>query len=214
MGRKRTFDKCYISNAGYDSSWSPALISTRVNANGGHYTGTTVTSKTTHVVATPKAWKGQTGAVKQALEQNRDTHRDIKIVSFDWLDDTWRNEKKNNATFPYEWTKLDPKSNTISKGEDEPGNTQKKASGKASKEKGEPKSHAGMVAEAFYESTDQFVDEKTKKDMERKIDQQRRVQKTIEEEERAAKKAEEAKKAAASFQKGAKKARNDTFSGE
>lgn len=213
MGKK-TFDKCYISNAGHDSSWKPNHMGTRIRANGGVYVGNKIEAKTTHLVVTPKAWKAQKGPVKQALELNRDTDRDIKIVSFDWLDDTWRNEKKNNATFPYEWTKLDPKANSTSNGEDRPRKTQENASRKSSKENEGPKSHVGMVAEAFYDSTDRFVDEKSKKEMDKKIEQHRRVQKSMEEEEKAAKKAEEAKKAAASFQKGAKQARNDTFSGK
>lgn len=210
-GRTRIFAKCYITNVGYYQEWTPNNISTRVNSNGGHYQQK-ISNETTHLVVTPKAWKAQGTVVKHALELNRDSGRDIKIVSFDWLDDSWNNENRKNET-PYQWEKLDPKSKDP-KGNDEPKKVQK-ANGKQTKEVEGPKSYVGMMAEVFQESTDKFVDATEKKRIEKQIESARRVRAEMEKEEREERelKDKEKEKTAATFQKGAKKARNDIFSG-
>lgn len=239
---KRFFNKRYIVVVGHEKDWTPTAISKRINNNGGNHQSK-INRDTTHLVATSKAWKRQGGLVKDALvlnddkDNNRSTeqkHR-INIVTFDWLDDSWRGEKTKHED-PYRWEKIDPKA--MQKGDDtneedssdeqssnsEPTKTKKKTNGKPNgkakaKANGKrvqvvdgPKSHKGLMAQVFQESTDKYVNQAEAAAIKRKQEYERRIADQLAEEERKEK--EEKKKAAAAFKKGAKKCRNEIFSGE
>ena len=105
---------------------------------------------------------------------------------------------------PYLWEKLDA---SLHKRDA----AQKRAE-KANKPK-EPKSHVGMLKEVFDESTEKFVSEKERKRVDRQIEEEVRARKAIEEEEKMERHAERRKKAEL-FGRGAKKARNEIFTGE
>ena len=240
---KRFFKKCYIVAVGSEKGWSPSLISKRINSNGGHHQRT-ITKDTTHVIATAKAWKKQGALIKEALAINDDIDnkrktkhkKKIHIVSFTWLDDSFLSEKVKGEQ-PFKWEFIQPKA--MQNGEDaddedsteeedddnEPAKVQKKPNGKthakvdgktAAKkaqemEEQEPKSHKGMMAQVFEESTNQYVNAKEAAAIKKKQENERRIAEELAEEER---KEKEAKKAAAAFKKGAKKCRNEIFSGE
>lgn len=236
---KRFFNKCYIVAVGSEKGWSPSLISKRINSNGGHHQSK-ITKDTTHLVATYNAWKKQGGLIKEALAINDDIdnkrkskHKQkIHIVSFTWLDDSWLAEKAKGEQ-PFKWEIILPK--VMQNGEDaddedtpdeesgdnEPARTQKKPNGKAAvngkasaqnlQAVEEPRSHKGMMAQVFEESTNQYVNAKEAAAIKKKQENERRIAEELAEEER---KEKEAKKAAAAFKKGAKKCRNEIFSGE
>lgn len=211
----KCFRACSITTVGHDKDWNISNIGSRINANGGHHQGNKITNKTTHLAVTHKQWKTQGQVVKDALALNRDSKRSIKIVSFDWLDDVFQNQKRKPEG-PYMWEKLAPKNDGDDSMNEDTSKKRKKANPKSTDGVGGPKNHVGMMAEVFQESTEKFVDAKEKKRIQKQMESAKRVREEFEREEREAKeKAErDAKRAAAAFQKGAKKARNQIFSGK
>jgi len=201
MGKTRYFKDCVISHIGYDKEWKPNSIGSRVIANGGLFQNERITEKTTHLVVTPKAWKAQGPAVKEALCLNKEGNRDIKIVSFDWLEDSWRNGLK--STRPYEWLRLDAKAR----------NGGKTGQPTQTPDSETPKGTVGIMAEVLEESTDKFLDASDKKRIAREVETTRRVQQEMEN-ERLEEKKKEIEKQAYAYQKGAKKARNEIFTGK
>lgn len=210
---KRFFNKRYIVAVGTEKEWSSAMISKRINFNGGHHQNK-ITKDTTHLVVTARAWKAQHETVKEALAVNDDIdnkrntkHKQrISIVSFDWLDDSWRGEKAKLEE-PYKWEKIDPKA--LKKGanaddQDNPsdddsdsdsseiqqkparkpaGKANAKAKGKKTKENEEPKSHKGMITEVFQESTDKYVSAKEVAAIQKRQEHERRVMEQLAAEE-------------------------------
>ena len=163
-----------------------------------------VNASTTHVVASKKAWERKDAAVQTALKYNQDGAADIYIVSFDWLEDSVNNRSKKKEG-PYLWEKLDAAHNKAAK----------KAE-KAEAVKG-AKSGPGMMHEVLQGGTEGYVDERDRKKVERQIEEERRVKKQMEEEEKREKeeaKAREKRKKAEVYAKGAKKARNEIFTGD
>lgn len=174
-------------------------VSGCIAAAGGSYESH-VTDRTTHVVASEKAWKRKDANVAKALDLNANGGRDIKIVSFDWLEDTATNKSRKKEG-PYLWEKLDA-------------SLQKRDAAHRREEKAkEPKSHVGMLKEVFDESTEKYVDERTRKKLDKQLELQKRAEQEVDEEE-AKRERREAKKKAEAFGKGAKKARNELFTGK
>ena len=201
MGRGRALIKCNIAIAGQYREYPYAKVSGWITNLGGN-PSTSVNEKTTHVVASEKAWKRQDASVTKALKLIQEDEVDIKIVSYDWLEDSVNNKSKKREG-PYLWQKLDGLS------------AKKDAARKREQKAKEPrKGHVGMMADVFQESTEKFVDPKEARKVEQQIEEERRVKKHLEEEEKKEKKEEERRKKAALFGHGAKRARNDLFTGE
>ena len=202
MGRGRALLKCKIAVAGQYREYGYGKVSGWINNLGGSASAS-VNKDTTHVVATEKAWKRKDAAVAQAIKLNEQGEADIKIVSFDWLEDSVNNKTKKREG-PYLWTKLD---GTVAKHD--------AARARAEKAK-KPKGHVGMMAEVFQQSTEQYVDPRQAKEVERQIKRDQKAREAQEEDERQEKKAkkeQERKKAADAFGRGAKKAKNEIFTG-
>ena len=194
----KSLNKCYIVIAGqYRVDKYQNNVPGWIQSAGGR-TQSQVDDNTTHVLASEKAWKRKDGAVTKALKLNQEEGRDIKIVSFDWLEDCANNRSKKKEG-PYLWEKLN---NSPQKRD----NAHKRA--EEAKEN-EPRNHVGMMKQVFDESTEQFVDENARKRVEREIEKEGEVRKAIEDDEKRER--EERKKKAQVFGRGAKKARNEMF---
>ena len=194
--------KCYITPVGTYKDWTPSILYKWISNAGGHLESK-ITDQTTHLVVHDKAWKNMAEMVKKGLQLNKEEGRDIKIVSYDWLEDSICNKTRKKEG-PYRWEKLD---RARLERED------RKGKGKAVEG---PKGHVGLMAEVFQESTEMFVDEKDRRRMERLAEEQRRVRREMEAEEKREReeaRKEERRKQAKLFGKGAKKARNEIFSG-
>ena len=202
MGRGRALAKCHVAVAGQYREYPYAKVSGWISNLGGN-ASTTVTMSTTHVVATDKAWKRKDPAVAAALKSNEEDDADIKIVNFDWLEDSvnTRSKKREN---PYLWEKLDA---AITKQ-----NAAKLREEKANAKK--HKRHVGLMAELFDDSTDMFVDPKEKRRIQKQIEEERRVKESLAEEALQEKKERERRERAEIMGHGAKKARNDIFTGK
>ena len=200
MGRGRALLKCHIAVAGQYREYPYGKVSNWISNLGGS-ASMSVNSNTTHVVATEKAWKRKDAAVANALKLIEQGEADIKIVSFDWLEDSVNNKTRKREG-PYLWTKLD---STVAKQD-----AARAREEKAKKAKG----HAGMMAEVLQASTEQYVDPRQAKALQKQIEREKRAKEQEEAEEREAKKEEEPKKKAEAFGRGAKKARNDLFTGK
>lgn len=198
MGRGRALAKCNIAVAGQYHDYPYSKVSGWIDNLGGS-ASTSVSTSTTHVVATEKAWKRKDRAVKEALKLIEDDEADIRIVSFDWLEDSVNNRTKKREG-PYLWQKLDA---TVVKHD-----AAKAREQKAKKSKG----HVGMMAEAFQDGTEKWVDPKEARQVERQIAEEQRVRATMEEEEKREKEAER-KELAEDFKRKAKKAKNEIFTG-
>lgn len=199
MGRGRALLKCNIAIAGQYREYGYDKVSGWIHNLGGSATRT-VTKATTHIVATEKAWKRKDAAVATAQQLNEQGGVEIKIVSFDWLEDSVNNKTKKREG-PYLWTKLD-------------GTVAKQEAARARQEKAKKaKSHVGMMAEVLQEGTEQYVDPRQEKATRKQIEREERARKQLEEEGKAEKREEEIKKKAEAFKHGAKKARNDIFTG-
>ncbi|TKA75357.1 hypothetical protein B0A49_03328 [Cryomyces minteri] len=92
-------DKIAISGD-FGSARTSDAIKRWIELNGGTYT-TSVTSDTTHLICSKAHWGKQVAAVKKAL-----SHKDIKVVSYDWLEDTLHSRSHKRET-AYLWKVLD-----------------------------------------------------------------------------------------------------------
>ena len=169
-------------------------------ANLGGVCGPQITPATTHLVVPPEDWRNSTQLVldAQVLIENR---RSIKIVSTEWLEDSLLNSTKKKEG-PYILKRCHKSSNAGL-------NQSSIYSG--------PRSHSGLLAEVFHESTDKYADPGEIKKLEKKIEEERRIRRELEEEEKREKEAEKTRKRqqqAELFAKGSKKARNEIFSGK
>lgn len=161
---------------------------------------TSITNGTTHVVCTKPAFKGSHKLVEAAYQENenRSENKQIKFISMAWVDDcsTQRTKKGEGPYLCEKYWK-------------DPGSTANSMAGAQTKA---PRTHAGLLKETVLESTDQHVDERTRQDIDKEISalekRKRAEQKAIEEEEK-----EERMKKAQMFQKEAKRARNEIFTG-
>lgn len=211
-GTGKALNGCYITTLGSYQNWQPSEIARWIKNQGGRFEAR-VSESTTHLIVSEKEWKSQSKPIPQVLQQNGATDRKIKIVSFDWLHESLHHKTKRSEA-PFRWEKIDPKSmkktkHSMNVHEDEPVK-------EYSPVVRGPKNHTGMMAEVFHGSTDHFVPEQEKRRIDKEIELQKAAQEQIEREDREAKELaakEEAKKAAEVFKKGAKKARNEIFSG-
>jgi hypothetical protein len=172
-----------------------------------------VDSGTTHVIASQAAWVAKQKNVESALKENEARQSrgaaEIKIVTMQWLEDSsWNRTKKSEGS--YLWQKM-PKKRTKATGQ---------ASSKTSTGVEGPKNAAGMMTETLMNATEQHVDEdfnrsteKEKKRLQKQkdLEEQARQEQEAEDQERERKK--QRHQEAEVFQKGAKKARNELFSG-
>lgn len=156
---------------------------------------------TTHLVVSRKRWREEPrpAPLQKALDEKA-KGRDLKIVTFDWLEDCLTLQSRKREA-PYEWEKRDAED--------------AKLTAKAAKatQKGTAKSVPGIMSEMFHESTEQYVDPEDRAKMERQLEKEREISKAKEleaKEDRIRRQKEQAK----IFARGAKKARNEALSGE
>lgn len=127
--------------------------------------------------------------LRNALEEKA-KGRDLKIVSFDWLEDCLNSQSKKREV-PYEWEKRD--------------------AGKGKKAAEKTKSAPGMLSEVFHESTDQYVDPLEKQKLDEKLDRDRAREK---EEKKKDDLARKRKEQTSLFAQGAKKAKKVLLTGK
>lgn len=103
-----------------------------------------ITEKTTHLIVARKHWISQAAIVQDALRHN-DEGRKIYIVTYEWLDESLQ-AKAKRAESSHSWVK------------------NARAARKA-KGVGQPRSTAGLMSQAFVESTDPYVSDALKMKM-------------------------------------------------
>jgi hypothetical protein len=174
----------------------------------GNMGGKTVSSidrNTTHVIASKSAWKSGHKIIDQAAKENetRNFRAEINIVTMSWIEDSSVARTKK-AEGPYLWEKM-PRDNTHN-GQESSGFGGEKVVKKPSTQK--------MMKDVLLESTEMHADEEFNRATEKEI---KALEKRKKLEERVRKEEEKAAKAqmdeAEVFMKGAKKARNDIFTG-
>lgn len=163
----------------------------------------TITIDTTHLVCTEKQWKAQIELVRKALEIK--DQQPIKIVHEDWLEHSLMQTTKKKEGV-YLWEKIDKASMTAKK-------QAEKLAKRAENETKEKRPPGGILGEALKQHTDDLlgVKEREKIERQRKKDKEREIY--AREEERQAKRKLSKEAHAAIYKKGAKKARNEIFSG-
>ena len=191
MGASKFLAKCTIVPVGSNSNWKTADVDRWISNAGGKMENK-LSKETTHLVVDGKTRKKDPSILQKAIEMKNKGY-DIKIVSYDWLEDSLNNKSKKQAG-PYLWSKLD-KANVT-----ETATAPKEARG-----------HVGMLTEVFKDSTDKYVTEAERKKLDKEIEHAKRVKKQMEHEEKEA--ARKKKEEAALFRQGANKARNEIFSG-
>jgi len=195
----------------YDPKWTKASLDRWI----GHAKGraiTKFTSNTTHVVCTEKAYQQQTGDVRAAIAARKKGER-FHIVSPEWLAQTLSQQKRAKES-EFSWEKLAKSSSGRGR------KKKKKSSSDVEDEEEEaavkkwPKTAGGLLREVFQEHTEQFVSEGEKRALRGVIEREEEVKRQAvlaEERERKEMRAKAEKEAV--FRKGAKKARNEIFSG-
>ena len=185
----------YILPLGKWGDYTSRQIKQWITGAGGQME-TTLSSNTTHVVVDYKTWKKKPELLEKAIKAV-DIGMDIKIVSYDWLGESLSIYSKKHPG-RYLWSRLDRPSES-----------------NATKKDGDAKGHVGMMAEALQESTDKYVSEREKKRVEKQIEHAKRVREEMEEEQKREKQVKQGKAdLARGFSAGAKKARNEIFSGK
>lgn len=183
----------------YNKDWTPQNLKRWIEVRGGYVTcKEKLTEQTTHVVMNEDTWMEQGTFVRSILsekveETSEQNGRVIHIVSFDWLDQCFDSSARRSES-KYKWKPM------AGRGEDkQPGNTQ------------------GLMAQAFLDSTETFVNAGDKKRIEKRKRQEAedRVQELKEEKRQfdIHRKKMSVPEQAAVFRKGAKRARNDILSG-
>jgi hypothetical protein len=160
-----------------------------------------INEDTTHLVVDEKNWKEQSRTVRAALNL-RAQGCDIKIITFEWLEDSLRTATRKKEG-QYLWERGTKPKPTAGK---------KAAKNTSNRKSGEPRTHAGLIVEVFQEYTDPFIDRREVEEVERRIAEEKRIREQIEKEER--KVDDEKAKQAMLFSKAARKARNEIFSGK
>lgn len=196
---RKALQGCTISLFGTNPNWDASKqdkVSQWLTHLSGKYSSK-FGSQVTHLVVSEKRWREdpRPAVLRQALEE-KTKGRDLKIVNFDWLEDTLNAQSKKKET-NYEWTKRDADAAKAQAKKD-------KAAGK-----GGAKSVPGMMREVFEESTEQFVDPAEKRKLDRQLEEERERQR-LEKEERMRRRREQAKL----FGRGSQKAKNQILSGE
>jgi len=199
-----------------DKKWTADQLKKWVSGAGGKLSAKFIEGETTHVVCSEKSWKEQGPVIQAALAYNEKmtecekrspagngTAKIVKILSPDWLEEALTNSCKPNPG-SYSWEKMDRKAMLIDR-------QAEKAAARVEKEFSGPRTTQGLMAEVLQEVTEKYISLEDKAQLERDI--QIKKQAVIEAaKEEAAQKLREREQAAL-FRKGAKKARNEIFSG-
>lgn len=158
---------------------------------------------TTHLIVSKKRWdEDPKPAVLQKALDEMARGRDLKIVTFEWLEDTL-NAQSRKREGPYEFVRMEEAAAKVSA-------KNKKAAEK--EEKRAAKSVPGILSEVFHESTAKFVDPIEKEKLDRKLErekEERRARDMEAKEEKVRRRKEQAK----IFARGANKARSHLMSG-
>lgn len=182
--------------------WSKENVAKWITGAGGRPL-TKVTDETTHLVCSDKQYRQHAETLAERYTQP------IKIVSPDWLEDALDHQRKP-AEGSYLWAK-------VGKATKHAAEKARRALERADEDATRPQSTQGMVSDLFNESTEQFVDEGTRAKIAKDAEKQRKEdieQARQEREEKEAEKRKRREEVKAVFAKGAKKARNEIFSGD
>lgn len=204
--------KCNICTVGHFKDWKPTQISQWITGCGGRHTSR-LNRETTHLVISSDKWRSEHELVKKAKEMNPGQGKGgVQIVSWDWLEDSVMNRTRRPEG-TYLWAKLEPNAKARKKVQKVQVNSSSDAD-ESDTEIAAPKgakNGAGMLREVFEDSTNRYVSAKENEKIKRQAAVEKQVREQIaRDEERRRKTEEEAKR----FEKGAKKARNEIFSGK
>nr|POF11597.1 hypothetical protein CFP56_44435 [Quercus suber] len=192
--------ECFV-----EKDWTPNQIEKWIKAAGGT-PSSCLTDKTTHLVVSNKDWRLQGEVIQEALAKNQKAcnpkrAKEIKILSGDWLRDELKEQKKVKES-TYMWNKIEPRA----------------IDGKGKKAAGDSKNHGGalhpsVMADLLTESTEQYLDPKEKKKLERQMREEERLRQEAEKEKEneARKRKDEVRKI---VEDGRKKANQALFSGK
>lgn len=198
---RRALANVSIVFAGFSSA-DQKQASNWIRSLGGH-TSTNLNTHTTHVVCSEAVWKSDYNKVlEQAFEENeRRKKNQINFVSYQWLGDCATDRSKKGEG-PYRCERIY--------------SSKKAKAQKASKSNGnglqEPKSQKALVKDMLTEQTEKHLDERSRQDIEEAVRQKEKLEK-IEEAARVEEEKAQRKKTADAFKRGAKKARNEIFTG-
>ena len=154
---KKALAGCTISLFGRNPNWESkqqakvgqwlANISGKLSGN--------LSPATTHLIVSKKRWteNPKPALLQQALDEKANG-RELRIVSFDWLEDCLNSQSKKREV-PYEWEKRDADAAKLA------------AKGKKAEK---AKSVPGIMSEVFHESTEQYVDPIEKQRLDAKLD--------------------------------------------
>lgn len=202
MAPKRALMGCNITLFGRNPSWDHATQSKAGNWLA-HLSGRLVSfgDNTTHLIVSKKRW---TEDPKPAILQKALANPNIKILTFDWMEDCLNSQSRKREQ-PYEWAEIEAAAAKV------------KAKSKKQLEKEEKKKAAnsvpGMMSEVFHESTQPFVDPVEARKLEKQLEREREEQKKREQEAKE-EKIKRKKEQAMIFGRGAMRARNVALSGE
>nr|POE80930.1 hypothetical protein CFP56_57004 [Quercus suber] len=192
--------ECFV-----EKDWAPSQVEKWIKAAGGSWSSNLI-GKTTHLVISSKVWRLQGEVVQEALAKNQKTAissraKEIKIVSGDWLKDLLFEQTKVKES-TYRWDKLEPldsdgnRKQTVVKNDNHNGAL-----------------NPSVMANLLTESTEQYLDPKEKKKLERQMREQERLKREAEQDKdlELKKRKEEVRKI---VEAGRKKASSALFSGK
>lgn len=157
---------CDIVAVGRYKNWDYSKVKDWVKLASGKISFTPkVTEQTTHLVIDEKQWANQTGVVQEARKRN-DEGQKIHILAFEWLEVSLQ-AKTKRAESGHSWVK-------------------KARADMKAKGVNQPRSTAGLMSQAFAESTDPYVSDAQKQKMAKRL---RLEQEEREEEEKRMKEA-------------------------
>lgn len=191
---KKALAGCSISLFGRNPNWEHKQQA-KVGGWLGNLSGELVSwgPTTTHLIVSKKRWTEhpKPTILQQALDEKA-TGRDLKVVSFDWLEDCLNSQSRKREV-PYEWEKRDADTAKL---------------GAKGKKTAEAKGGPSMLSEVFHESTAQYVDPLEKEKLNAKLERERAREK--EEKEEAVRKRKEQ---TSLFGQGARKAKKILLTG-
>ena len=167
---KKVLAGCRIMFLGQNPSWSRDRQNKQVPGWLRHLSAqvtTTLSPSTTHLVVSSKRWyeRPRSNVLETAMRMVADGS-DLKIVSFDWVDDCVNSSNKKREGI-YLWEKVDA------------GERIKEAKAARIKEKEAAKTVPGLLAEVFEESTRDHADPVEARKMAKRLQregEERRVQ--------------------------------------
>lgn len=208
--------ECHIVVLGgtsFRADYTPSNLKKWIESAGGHVAfKEKLTEQTTHVVMSEDAWLDQGPFVQEILQSEiknapEQKARVINIVSYEWLQECLDTRTKKGES-GYKWKNL---AKDVLKNAG-------RASKQQAKERKQPGNTQGLVAEAFLDATEEFVDAGEQKRIIKRKRQEALDRAEEEEDEKRQfeiyRKKMSVPEQAAVFRKGAKRARNDILSGE